>query len=107
SILCTVHAGDEVIVIEPAFDSYLPAIALAGGIAVCVPMRLDAGGYSVDWDKVGAAITPKTRLIMINTPHNPTATVFGPEDLERLAQLVRGTDILILSDEVYEHMVYD
>jgi methionine aminotransferase len=107
SILCAVHAGDEVIVVEPAFDSYLPAIALAGGVAVCVAMRLDANGYAVDWDKVAAAITPKTRLIMINTPHNPTATVFGPDDLERLAQLVRGTDILVLSDEVYEHMVYD
>jgi len=107
SILCAVHAGDEVIVIEPAFDSYLPAIALAGGVAVCVPMRLGADGYAVDWDKVAGAITPKTRLIMINTPHNPTATVFGPNDMHKLAELVRGTDILILSDEVYEHMVYD
>ena len=111
AILCSVHAGDEVIVIEPAFDSYLPAIELAGGIAVCVPMRLDkveqCTGYTVDWDKVAGAVTPKTRLIMINTPHNPTATVFGAADMERLAQIVRGTDILILSDEVYEHMVYD
>ena len=107
AILCSVHAGDEVIVIEPAFDSYLPAIELAGGIAVCVPMQLGAGGYAVDWNKVGDAITPRTRLIMINTPHNPTASVFGPEDMQKLAELVRGTDILILSDEVYEHMVYD
>ncbi len=107
AILCSVHAGDEVIVIEPAFDSYLPAIELAGGIAVCVPMQLGAGGYAVDWNKVGDAITPRTRLIMINTPHNPTASVFGPEDMQKLAELVRDTDILILSDEVYEHMVYD
>ncbi len=107
AILCSVHTGDEVIVIEPAFDSYLPAIALAGGVAVCVPMQLGANGYAVDWDKVAGAVTPKTRLIMINTPHNPTATVFGPEDMKKLAELVRGTDILVLSDEVYEHMVYD
>jgi methionine aminotransferase len=107
SILCAVHAGDEVIVIEPAFDSYLPAIELAGGVAVCVPMQLGADGYSVDWDKVAAAISPKTRLIMINSPHNPTATVFGAQDLDKLAELLRGTDILVLSDEVYEHMVYD
>jgi len=107
SILCSVHTDEEVIVIEPAFDSYLPAIQLAGGVAVCVPMQLGASGYAVDWDKVGAAITPRTRLIMINTPHNPTATVFGAQDMARLAELVRGTDILILSDEVYEHMVYD
>ncbi len=107
AILCCVHAGDEVIVIEPAFDSYLPAIHLAGGVAVCVPMRLSNQGYSVDWQAVGAAITPRTRLIMINTPHNPTATVFAPSDMEQLRALVQGTDILILSDEVYEHMVYD
>ncbi|HEX8958036.1 MAG TPA: pyridoxal phosphate-dependent aminotransferase [Burkholderiaceae bacterium] len=107
TILCSVHAGDEVIVIEPAFDSYLPAIQLAGGVAVCVPMQLGRNGYAVDWDKVAAAITSKTRLIMINTPHNPTATVFEARDMAKLAELVRGTDILILSDEVYEHMVYD
>jgi methionine aminotransferase len=107
SILCSVHAGDEVIVIEPAFDSYLPAIELAGGVAVCVPMALGSEGYAIDWDKVAGAVTPKTRLIMINTPHNPTATVFAASDMERLAEIVRGTDILILSDEVYEHMVYD
>jgi methionine aminotransferase len=107
SILCSVHAGDEVIVIEPAFDSYLPAIELAGGVAVCVPMQLGVEGYAVDWDKVAAAITSKTRLIMINTPHNPTATVFSAQDMARLAELLRGTDILVLSDEVYEHMVFD
>jgi len=106
-IHCCVHPGDEVIVIEPAFDSYLPAIHLAGGVAVCVPMQLGTGGYAVNWRAVGAAITPRTRLIMINTPHNPTATVLTPADMEQLRALVHGTDILILSDEVYEHMVYD
>lgn len=107
SLLCAVHAGDEVIVIEPAYDSYVPAIELAGGIPVFVQMQVDAQGYSVPWDKVAAAVTPKTRLIMVNTPHNPTGTIFRQKDIDALANIVRGTDILILADEVYEHMVYD
>ncbi|HEY8023522.1 MAG TPA: pyridoxal phosphate-dependent aminotransferase [Burkholderiaceae bacterium] len=107
AILCCVHAGDEVLVIEPAFDSYLPAIHLAGGVAVCVPMQFGPNGYRVDWAAVAAAVTPKTRLIMINTPHNPTATVMTAQDMAQLRAIVQGTDILILSDEVYEHMVYD
>jgi methionine aminotransferase len=107
AIQCCVHAGDEVIVIEPAFDSYLPAIMLAGGKAVCVQMELSEAGYTVPWDKVAAAITTRTRLIMINSPHNPTGSVLLQEDLQKLADIVRGTDILLLSDEVYEHMVYD
>ncbi|MES2257579.1 MAG: pyridoxal phosphate-dependent aminotransferase [Pseudomonadota bacterium] len=107
AILCCVHPGDEVIVIEPAYDSYLPAIALAGGVPVLVQMAVGAEGYSVPWDKVGAAVTSKTRLIVINTPHNPTGTVLREADLQALADIVRGTDVLILSDEVYEHMVYD
>lgn len=107
AIQCCVHAGDEVIVIEPAFDSYLPAITLAGGKPVCVQMALNDAGYAVPWDKVAAAITTRTRLIMINSPHNPTGSVLLQEDLQKLADIVRGTDILLLSDEVYEHMVYD
>ncbi|WP_076591647.1 pyridoxal phosphate-dependent aminotransferase [Herminiimonas arsenitoxidans] len=107
SILCCVRTGDEVIVIEPAFDSYLPAIALAGGKAVCVQMEVDESGYAVPWDKVAAAITNKTRLILINSPHNPTGSILRASDLQKLADIVRGTDILLLSDEVYEHMVYD
>jgi methionine aminotransferase len=107
AILCCVHPGDEVIVIEPAYDSYLPAIALAGGVPVTVSMRVDAGGYSVPWDAVAAAVTPRTRLIVINSPHNPTGTILRRADLDALAAIVEGTDILILSDEVYEHMVYD
>ncbi|MDN2709671.1 pyridoxal phosphate-dependent aminotransferase [Janthinobacterium sp. SUN118] len=107
AILCCVHPGDEVIVIEPAYDSYLPAIALAGGVPVLVSMEVGEQGYSVPWDKLAAAVSSKTRLIIINTPHNPTGTILRPADVATLADIVRGTQILILSDEVYEHMVYD
>ncbi|MBB5609527.1 MULTISPECIES: pyridoxal phosphate-dependent aminotransferase [unclassified Janthinobacterium] len=107
AILCCVHPGDEVIVIEPAYDSYLPAITLAGGLPVLVAMEVDELGYSVPWHKLAAAVTPKTRLIIINTPHNPTGTILRASDVAALADIVRGTQILILSDEVYEHMVYD
>ncbi|MGK5070862.1 pyridoxal phosphate-dependent aminotransferase [Janthinobacterium sp. AD80] len=107
AILCCVHPGDEVIVIEPAYDSYLPAIALAGGVPVLVSMQVSEQGYSVPWDKLAAAVSPKTRLIIINTPHNPTGTILRPADIAALADIVRGTQILVLSDEVYEHMVYD
>jgi len=107
AILCAVHPGDEVIVIEPAYDSYLPSIRLAGGVPVTVQMRLGEAGYSVPWDKVAAAVTPRTRMIMMNTPHNPTGSILRAADLEALTSIVDGTDILVLSDEVYEHMVYD
>ncbi len=107
AILCCVHAGDEVIVIEPAYDCYLPAIALAGGVPVCVAMELGEQGYAVPWAQVAASITPRTRLIIINSPHNPTGSVLRAGDIAALADIVRGTDVLILSDEVYEHMVYD
>jgi methionine aminotransferase len=107
AILCCVHPGDEVIVIEPAYDSYLPAITLAGGVPVTVSMRVGEQGYSVPWDEVAQAVTPRTRLIVINSPHNPTGSILRRADLEALAAIVDGTDVLILSDEVYEHMVYD
>ena len=107
AILCSVHPGDEVIVIEPAYDCYLPAIALAGGVPVPVAMRLDREGYSVPWDLLAAAVTPRTRMIVVNSPHNPTGSILRAADLEALAAIVQGTDILVLSDEVYEHMVYD
>nr|WP_315598664.1 pyridoxal phosphate-dependent aminotransferase [uncultured Cupriavidus sp.] len=105
AILCAVHPGDEVIVLEPCYDSYLPAIELAG--ATAVPVRLEAPLFRIPFDKLAAAITPKTRMIMINTPHNPTGTIWRAEDMQQLADLLAGTDILLLSDEVYEHMVYD
>lgn len=107
AILCCVHPGDEVIVIEPVYDSYVPAINLAGGVAVGVQMEMGPAGYAVPWAKVAAAVSGKTRLIVINTPHNPTGSVLRGADMHALADIVRGTNILILSDEVYEHMVYD
>ena len=107
AILCCVHPGDEVIVIEPAYDSYAPAIALAGGIMVPVSMQVGEHGYSIPWDTLAAAVSPRTRLIVINSPHNPTGSVLRRADIDKLADIVRGTNILILSDEVYEHMVYD
>ena len=107
AILCAVHPGDEVIVIEPAYDSYLPAIELAGGVPVRVQMEVGGSGYSVPWDKVQAAVNGKTRMIVINTPHNPTGSVLRAADMQALADIVRGSNVLILSDEVYEHMVYD
>jgi methionine aminotransferase len=107
AILCAVHPGDEVIVIEPCYDSYHPAIALSGGVPVAVAMALGEDGYSVPWDRVAAAVTPRTRMIVVNTPHNPTGSILRQADLAQLAAIVDGTDILVLSDEVYEHMVYD
>ena len=104
AIQALVHAGDEVIVIEPAFDCYVPAILLAGAAPVFV--SLNAIDFSVPWDKVEAAITPKTRLIMTNTPHNPTASVMSAADLQTLADLAEKHDLLVLSDEVYEHMAF-
>ncbi|CAN7426446.1 pyridoxal phosphate-dependent aminotransferase [Massilia sp. LjRoot122] len=107
AILCSVHPGDEVIVIEPAYDCYLPAIALAGGVPVPVAMRVDQQGYSVPWDRVAAAVSPRTRMIIVNSPHNPTGSILRSADLEALAAIVADTEILVLSDEVYEHMVFD
>ena len=105
AILAVVHPGDEVIVLEPAYDSYVPAIRLAGGVPVAVQLR--AGDYAVPWDTVRAAVTPKTRLLIVNSPHNPSGAVFSPADLDALEALVRDFDILLLSDEVYEHIVFD
>jgi methionine transaminase len=107
SILSCVHPGDEVIVIEPVYDSYVPAIELAGGVPVFVQMEVSAEGYTVPWNKLAAAVTERTRAIMINSPHNPTGSILRLADLDALADIVRGTRILVISDEVYEHMVYD
>jgi methionine aminotransferase len=105
SISALVHAGDEVIYFEPAFDSYAPIVRLQGGLPVAI--KLSHPGFRVDWDEVAAALSPRTRMIIINTPHNPTATVFGAGDIARLTELTRGTGIVILSDEVYEHVIFD
>jgi methionine aminotransferase len=105
AIFACVHSGDEVIALEPCYDSYLPSVRLAGGVPVLVP--LNAGDYSVPWDKVRAAISPRTRLILLNSPHNPSGAVFSSADLDALEALVRGSDILLLADEVYEHIIFD
>lgn len=105
AILAVVHPGDEVIVLEPCYDSYVPNIELAGGVAVRVP--LTPGNFRPDFDKIAAAITPKTRAILINSPHNPTGTVWSCEDMLRLQEILATTNVLLISDEVYEHMVFD
>jgi len=110
SLLALVHPGDEVIVIDPSYDLYRPAIRLAGGIAVSVPMTPPSPEqpvHSINWDRVRKAITPKTRLIVLNSPHNPTGMVMQEQDLDALQDIVEGTDILLLSDEVYEHILFD
>ncbi|MDO8776702.1 MAG: pyridoxal phosphate-dependent aminotransferase [Burkholderiaceae bacterium] len=105
AILAVVHPGDEVIVLEPCYDSYVPNIELAGGVVVRVP--LTPGTFRPDFDKISAAITAKTRAIIINSPHNPSATIWSREDMLTLQELLDPTDVLLISDEVYEHMVYD
>lgn len=105
TILAIVQAGDEVIVLEPCYDSYVPNIELAGGKVVRVP--LVPGTFKPDFDKISAAITSRTRAIIINSPHNPSATIWSREDMLNLQELLDPTDILLISDEVYEHMVYD
>jgi len=104
-LAAVVHPGDEVLVLEPAYDLYGPAIRLQGGVPVYVP--LPAPHFRPDWNQVGAALSPRTRLIMLNSPHNPSGAVLTAEDLDTLAELLRDTDTLVLSDEVYEHMVFD
>jgi methionine aminotransferase len=100
-----VHSGDEVIVFDPAYDSYDPAISLAGGRAVHIP--LSTPDFHIDWDRVAAAINKNTRMIILNSPHNPTGAVLSADDIATLNTLVSDTNIILLSDEVYEHMVFD
>jgi len=109
AIFCAVHAavraGDEVIVLDPCYDSYEPAIELAGARAVHVPLR--APGFEVDWQRVRDAITPRTRMLIVNSPNNPTGSVLAEADLDALEDILRDTGVLLLSDEVYEHIVFD
>lgn len=100
-----VRPGDEVIVLEPAYDSYVPAIEVNGGTPVFV--RLQYPDYSIDWQAVARAITPKTRMLIINTPNNPTASVLSADDMRALESLLHDTNIIVISDEVYEHLIYD
>jgi methionine transaminase len=104
AVLAVVKEGDEVIVLEPCYDSYIPNIEMAGGVTVRVP--LTPGTFRPDFAKISAAITPKTRALIINSPHNPSASVWSEEEMRSLENLLKGTQILLISDEVYEHMVY-
>ena len=105
AVTACVRAGDEVIVLDPCYDSYEPAIALAGGRAVHVP--LTPHSFNVDWQRVTAAISPRTRLIMVNSPHNPSGATLTADDLLQLQELAERHDLLVISDEVYEHLVFD
>lgn len=105
AVMAVVRGGEEVIVLDPCYDCYEPAVDMAGGRAVHVP--LDPRDFSVDWERVREAITPRTRLLMINSPHNPAGTVLSADDLRMLASILRGTRVLLLSDEVYEHILFD
>ncbi len=105
AILAIVHPGDEVIVLDPCYDSYAPNIELAGGTAVHVP--LTPGSFAPDFTAIASALTTRTRAIIINTPHNPSATVWSASQMLELEALLRGTEIVVISDEVYEHMVFD
>ena len=105
AILAIVHSGDEVIVLEPCYDSYVPGIELAGGIVIRVP--LTPRTFRPDFGKIAAAITPKTRAILINSPHNPSGTVWSREDMLKLQDILAPTNVFLISDEVYEHMVFD
>ncbi|WP_306581859.1 pyridoxal phosphate-dependent aminotransferase [Dokdonella sp.] len=105
AIAAVVQAGDEVIVLDPCYDSYDPAITLCGGRAVHVP--LDPASFLPDWARIEAAVTPRTRLILVNTPHNPCGSVFSADDVAELASLARSHDLFVVSDEVYEHIVFD
>ncbi|WP_332747537.1 pyridoxal phosphate-dependent aminotransferase [Hydrogenophaga sp.] len=105
ALLAVVHPGDEVIVLEPCYDSYVPNIELAGGVPVRVP--LTPGTFRPDFDRIAAAMSARTRAIVINSPHNPSGTVWSAADMQRLQDLLAPTDVLLISDEVYEHMVFD
>ncbi|GAB6386712.1 pyridoxal phosphate-dependent aminotransferase [Stutzerimonas marianensis] len=105
AIQTVVRPGDEVIVFDPCYDSYEPSIELAGG--VCIHQALSLPGFAIDWQKLSDAITARTRMIVLNTPHNPSGALIERADLDRLAALIRDRDIYVLSDEVYEHLVFD
>ena len=105
AINALIHEGDEVIVLEPSYDSYVPAILLAGGIPVHIPLQ--PPNYFIPWEEIKKLITQKTRMIIINTPQNPTGTILTAKDMLQLEKITDGTDIIILSDEVYEHIIFD
>jgi methionine aminotransferase len=105
AIAAFVRPGDEVILLEPCYDSYRPSVETVGGIAV--PYPLSAPDYRVDWNEVKKRITPRTRMLCINTPQNPTGTILRETDMLQIQEILRGTDVILMSDEVYEHLIYD
>ncbi len=105
AVQALIHPGDEAIVLDPCYDSYEPSVELAGGRCVHVPLALP--DFAVDWQRLADAITPRTRLIFLNSPHNPSGALLTRAELDKLAELVRGRDIHVISDEVYEHLIYD
>ena len=105
AIQATIHPGDEVIMLEPAYDCYLPAVLLAGGVPRPVPLLPPS--FRPDWDRIRATVTPRTRMIIVNNPHNPTGTILGADDLVALKAIVLEHGLILLSDEVYEHLVFD
>jgi methionine transaminase len=105
ALTTVLQPGDEVIVFEPAYDCYIPTIELNGAVAITIPLQYPA--YSIDWQLVRQKITPKTKMIMLNSPHNPTGAVLQQEDITALQEIVKDTNILILSDEVYEHLIFE
>ncbi|MFF5147246.1 pyridoxal phosphate-dependent aminotransferase [Streptomyces sp. NPDC013157] len=107
ALLALVEPGDEVVALEPYYDSYAASIAMAGGTRVPVTLRPDAGAFRLDLDELRAAVTTRTRLLLVNTPHNPTGTVLTRAELTAIAELAVERDLLVVTDEVYEHLVYD
>ncbi|MFV0929698.1 pyridoxal phosphate-dependent aminotransferase [Pseudomonas jessenii] len=105
AIQAIIHSGDEVIVFDPAYDSYEPSVELAGGR--CVHVQLGLNDFSIDFEKLVQALSPRTRMIILNTPHNPSGALISRDELDQLATLIRDRDIYVISDEVYEHLVYD
>jgi methionine aminotransferase len=105
ALTTVLQPGDEVIVFEPAYDSYIPTIEINGAIPILIPLTYP--GYSIDWEMVRKKISPRTKMIMLNSPHNPTGSILGKADIEQLQSIVKDTGIFILSDEVYEHLIYD
>jgi methionine aminotransferase len=105
AVAAVVHPGVEAIVLEPCYDSYVPAIELSGGVPIVVSLTYPE--YAIDWAALRRAVTPRTRVIILNTPHNPAGAILGAADIHDLTALVAGTDILIVSDEVYEHIIFD
>lgn len=105
AITAFVHPGDEVIVLKPSYDCYEPAIEVNGGIAICHQLR--SGDYKVNWEEFKSKISTKTRMVIINTPHNPSGRIFSKDDMLRLQEILRPTNIILISDEVYEHIIFD